>query len=260
MTHYSPGKFVWFELKTRNPTEGQDFYTNLLPWSTSEMPFPGGTYTMFHAGERAIGGIAPLGEDMPNVPEHWLGWVSVEDVDATAAAVTANGGQVVAGPMDMPEMMRMAVCVDPEGAAFAVLRSVRGDEPDVDSYPGIFHWNELFANDAAAAAKFYTTVFGYELQTMDMTPMGMPGATYYMLMSGGKPRGGIMAKPQPEIPSMWLPYVHVADVDATAKTLIEGGGKLLADLMDMPGVGRVAMALDPAGAAIAFITPAQPPQ
>ena len=260
MTHYSPGKFVWFEYKTRNPSQGKAFYTDLLPWSTSEMPFPGGTYTMFHAGERAVGGVAPLGDDMPNVPEHWLGWVSVEDVDATAAAVTANGGQVVAGPMDMGDMMRMAFCLDPEGAAFSIMRSTRGDEPDVDSYAGMFHWNELYADDAAAAAKFYVAVFGYDLQTMDMAAMGAPGGAYYMLNSGGKPRAGIMAKPMAGIPSMWLPYVHVDDIDATAKSVTDAGGKLLNKLMTMPGVGRMGMVLDPAGAAIAFITPNRPAQ
>ncbi len=253
MTQYSPGKFVWFELKTRHADKGKDFYTNLLPWTTSEMPYPGGTYTMFHAGERAIGGIAGIGDDMPDVPEHWLGWVSVEDVDATAAAVTEHGGQVVAGPMDMPEMMRMAFCVDAEGAPFAIMKSTQGDQPDVDTYPGIFHWNEYYANDGKAAADFYAAVFGYTVEAMDMG-----GMNYYILSADGNSRAGVMTKPMPEIPSMWLPYVDVEDVDATIAALADAGGKPMNEVMTMPGVGRFGMALDPQGAAIAFITPEKP--
>ena len=248
MPEYSPGKFVWFELKTRDAAAGLAFYTELLPWTTSEMPIPDGAYTMFHAGERGIGGIAGVDGDAPN---HWLCWASVEDVDATAAAVTAHGGQVVAGPMDMGDMMRMAFCVDPEGAAFAILKSSQGDAPDVPSYPGLFHWNEFYANDGQAAAGFYAAVLGYEVQEMDMG-----GTAYYMLSSGGKSRGGVMTKPMPEIPSMWLPYVHVADVDATIATAVAGGSKLMNPIMEAPGIGRFGMLLDPSGVAIAFITPA----
>lgn len=255
MPEYSPGKFVWFELKTREAAAGQAFYTEVLPWTTSEMPMPGGgAYTMFHAGERAIGGIARIDEGKdeaaPDVPNHWLSWVSVEDVDATAAAVTAHGGRVVAGPMDMGDMMRMAFCTDAEGAAFAILKSNQGDAPDTQSYPGIFHWNELYSDDGAVASAFYASVFGYEVQTM---PMG--GSSYYMLKSGGTMRGGIMTKPEPGIPSMWLPYVHVEDVDAVVAKAVAGGSKLLKEVMEIPEVGRFGMLLDPAGAAIAFMTP-----
>ena len=256
MSNYSFGKFVWFEIKTRTPAEAQAFYTELLPWTTADMPFPGGTYTLLKSRERQIGGIAPFDDNTPaEVPPHWLSWISVEDVDATAAAVTANGGTVLAGPMDMPDMMRMAFCADAEGAPFAIMRSTTGDPPDTDSYPGIFYWNELFATDAAKAAAFYAAVFGYEVEEMDMAKMGGTG-TYRMLKTGGKMRGGIMQKPQPEIPSMWLPYVHVEDLDATAAIATSGGAQQPMGVVQMPGMGRFTTLIDPSGAAFALVQPA----
>jgi hypothetical protein len=153
--------------------------------------------------------------------------------------------------MDMGEMMRMAFCVDSEGAPFAILRSADGDAPDVDSYAGLFHWNELYADDAERAASFYKDIFGYEVQEMNMGD-----GSYYMLNAGGKPRGGIMSKPMAEIPSMWLPYVHVEDIDATAAMAVAGGSKQVSEILDMPGIGRFTTLTDPAGAAFALITPA----
>ncbi len=251
MSSYNFGKFVWFEIKTRTPAEAQAFYTELLPWTTAAMPFPGGSYTLFEAGERQIGGIAGIEGE---APPHWLSWISVEDVDATAAAVTANGGTVLAGPMDMPDMMRMAFCADPEGAPFAIMRSTTGDQADTDSYPGIFYWNELMATDAAAAAAFYVTVFGYELQEQDMAKMGGTG-TYRMISSGGKMRGGIMQKPQADIPSMWLPYVHVEDLDATVAMAVAGGAKQPMGVVEVPGMGSFTTLIDPSGAAFAVMQP-----
>ncbi len=251
MSTYNFGKFVWFEIKTRTPAEAQAFYTELLPWTAADMPFPGGSYTLFRAGERQIGGIAGVEGE---APPHWLSWISVEDVDATAAAVTANGGRVLAGPMDMPDMMRMAFCADPEGAPFAIMRSTTGDQPDVESYPGIFYWNELMADDAAAAAAFYQTVFGYEVQEQDMANMGGEGV-YRMILSGGTMRGGIMQKPAAGIPSAWLPYIHVEDLDATAATAVSGGATKPMDVITIPGMGRFLTLIDPEGAAFALVQP-----
>ncbi len=251
MSSYRFGKFVWFEIRTRTPAESRAFYTELFPWGTQDMPIPDGTYTMFSAGERTIGGIGGIEGE---APPHWLGWISVEDVDATLERINAGGGKTLVGPIDMPEMMRMAWCADPEGAVFAIMKATDGDQPDIDSYAGIFHWVELYANDGAAAAKFYGEVFGYEVQEQDMAMMGGTGR-YWVLSKDGKPRAGIMTKPQPEIPSMWLPYVHVEDLGATVSQAVEGGAKQLMGVVSVPGIGRFTTLSDPEGAAVAVVEP-----
>ena len=56
----------------------------------------------------------------PGMPQAWLFYIHVDDVDAAAEKVKAGGGQVVQGPMDVPGGDRIAMCVDPQGCAFAV--------------------------------------------------------------------------------------------------------------------------------------------
>jgi predicted enzyme related to lactoylglutathione lyase len=107
----------------------------------------------------------------------------------------------------------------------------------------------LWTTDDARALAFYEKVFGYGHDSMDMGPEG----TYYMLKTGEVSRGGLMHSVRPDAPSMWLPYVAVADCDATASRSKALGGKVLMEPSDIPNIGRYAIAEDPLGAAIAFI-------
>jgi predicted enzyme related to lactoylglutathione lyase len=66
----------------------------------------------------------------------------------------------------------------------------------------------------------------------------------------------MMQSTQPAAPPMWLPYVTVADCDATALRAGQLGGQTLLGATDVPGVGRFAILLDPVGAAFAVMAPA----
>jgi uncharacterized protein len=115
--------------------------------------------------------------------------------------------------------------------------------------PGVFCWNELVAVDEAAATKFYTALFGWKTQ-----PFG--GSTDYTLfMKGDTTVGGMMKCPKPGLPSHWLAYVTVEDVDAAAATAAKLGGKVVMPPFDVPTVGRIAVLTDPQGAAIAILRP-----
>jgi predicted enzyme related to lactoylglutathione lyase len=54
------------------------------------------------------------------VPPNWTIYIRVDSADAAAERVKANGGQVINGPMDVPGGDRIAQCMDPQGAVFAV--------------------------------------------------------------------------------------------------------------------------------------------
>ena len=58
----------------------------------------------------------------PGLPAHWLAYVNVPDVDAAAAAAAKLGGQIVVPPMDIPTVGRIAVLVDPQGAAIGIFK------------------------------------------------------------------------------------------------------------------------------------------
>jgi hypothetical protein len=78
-----------------------------------------GTYQLFEAAGRVTGGMMTKPADMP-APPHWLYYVSVENIDQTLDRVKSQGGKVVNGPMEVPGGDRVAQCMDPQGAAFAV--------------------------------------------------------------------------------------------------------------------------------------------
>ena len=116
---------------------------------------------------------------------------------------------------------------------------------------GIFSWCELMTTDVAAAKAFYSSLFGWTLEDMEM-----PGMTYTVLKVGDRPVGGLMHMP-PEaggMPPAWGTYVTVDDVDATARRVVELGGRMLVEPRDIPEVGRFCVIQDPQGAVISAIT------
>jgi len=111
--------------------------------------------------------------------------------------------------------------------------------------PGKIGWNELITSDPGAAIAYYQTMFGWETEPFDggETP-------YTMFKLDGVPFGGVMAKPVPDMPSHWLNYVSVTDLDAALAQSISLGGETLFGPMPIPTVGRIAVIKDPQGAAI----------
>ena len=248
---YAHGKFVWFENVTTDADRAVAFYTELFNWSTEPFEMgPMGTYTVLKNGDVGIGGVIPA--PGPEVPPHWIGSLSVEDVDATLAAITDAGGSVMMPPMDMPQVGRMAVALDPQGAAIKPFKGESGDpETPEPARTGDFCWNELWAKDEDAAAAFYGKVAGYGSKAV---PMG--DNTYYLFQKDGVDRGGMMKSPI-EAPAFWLPYVSVEDVDATLGRVKQLGGSVEQEPMDVPGVGRIGFFTDPNGAQLALLSPAQ---
>ncbi len=249
MTHL-PGKFVWFELVTRDPQKAQAFYGEVLGWKVESISMGSFTYEMIKAGEVAIGGYAPRKAD--GAPPHWTSYVSVDDVDAAVARVKQAGGRLVDGPSDIPGIGRTALVADAQGAQFSVYRSAEGDDADAPSADGRFFWNELWTTDATKAVAFYEQVAGYTSKSMDMGEQG----TYHVLEAGGVPRAGVMKALDAKVSPMWLPYVAVADCDAAAKRAKKLGGAVHAEPSDIPGIGRFAILADPSGATFAVIKPA----
>src|SRR6266436_7361666 len=153
-----PGKFVWFELVSKDAKKAQAFYGEVLGWKVQPFPMGNSTYEMIYAGETMIGGYAHLKSDRQ--PAHWISYVSVEDVDATLKAATANGGKVVEAPYDIPTVGRTARIADPQGAELCPFKSATGDPPDQWATQGRFFWNELHTTDPAKALAFYEKVVG----------------------------------------------------------------------------------------------------
>lgn len=244
-----PGKFVWFELVTREPKKAQAFYAEVLGWRTQAFPMGPVSYEMIYAGDTMLGGYAaPTSNTQPS---HWIAYVSVPDVDAAAKVVVAKGGKIVEPPSDIPTVGRRARIADPQGAEVCLFKSSTGDPADVPMAPqGWFFWNELHTPDPVKALAFYEAVVGYTHSTMES-----PAGDYHVVSSGGVGRGGVTQHLPPGVPPHWLPYVSVDDVDATIARAKRLGAKIPMGPEDIPGIGRFGVFQDPGGAALAVMKP-----
>ena len=114
-----PGQFSWNELLTSDVAGAGAFYTQLFGWQAE--PMPGGMpYTLFKKNGIFAGGMMAV--PMPGVPPHWLNYVTVENADASAARVTELGGTVCKPPFDIPNVGRIAIVQDPQGAFFGIFQ------------------------------------------------------------------------------------------------------------------------------------------
>jgi predicted enzyme related to lactoylglutathione lyase len=248
MSHM-PGKFVWFEHVSADTQKARAFYQPLFGWHVEPMPMGEQSYPMILNGEQGIGGLrsATGGE-----PAHWASYLSVHDVDASFRAAVAAGATPLQGPTDFGPVGRGAALRDPTGATFWLWTDAQGDRADPAAVAaGDWTWNELWTPDARKALAFYEAVFGYAHDVMSMGEQG----DYLILKSpDGRSRAGIFQTTEPQMPPQWLPYVSVADCDATAADARRLGA--LAVPMpptDIPGVGRFAVLIDPLGATLAVI-------
>lgn len=119
------GHFSWADLSTTDYEAGWGFYESLFGWRKTEAMDmgPGGTYQMFAAGERTLGGMLNKAPVLP-APPAWLYYIKVADLDVALEKVRAGGGKVLNGPMVVPGGDRVAQCMDPQGAAFALHQNV----------------------------------------------------------------------------------------------------------------------------------------
>ncbi len=256
MSEYRHGKHTWRENWSDDPETNKDWYAALLGWKLDPQDMGDFVYNMFACGEVALGGFAQLQPEMKamGAPPHWLTYISVADVDATCTKVTAAGGQLLGEAFDIPNVGRIAIAMDNQGAVFALFKGTDSD-PDAHEPPpphGDHWWTELMAPDAAKARAFYTEVIGWSVETMPM-----PTGEYTVFLTGPeKPSCGLMAIPEGvQAPAHWGVYFAVEDIDATAAKATETGGTIHNGPMDAQGVGRFAQVADPQGAVFGIITP-----
>lgn len=106
---------------TTDAAAAKEFYAQLFGWEMDDRPMPGMTYTVVKVGNQEVGGLMKMPPDMEGVPPHWGVYVTVDDVDAAVQQVEELGGQVCMPPMDIPDVGRMALIQDPQGARLSVI-------------------------------------------------------------------------------------------------------------------------------------------
>ncbi|MCP5024978.1 MAG: VOC family protein [Actinomycetia bacterium] len=256
-TSHPPGTPSWVDLMSPDIDASKAFYQSAFGWDAEDQLDPEGNrvYVMFSVNGKGAAGLGGQPPDMGPMPALWNTYITVADVVATTEAVTSAGGSVVMPAMQVMEAGEMAVFTDPTGAAFSVWKPGQHIGAEIGNEPNTFSWNELMTRDIDTAKAFYSQVFGWEYDSMDMGAGGI-----YNVISGGESGGlgGLMAMPAEipaEVPNHWMVYFSVADIEASLKTITEAGGTLLNGPMAIPGVGSMATIHDPQGGAFSLMEP-----
>ena len=121
----APQSVCWHELHTTDQEAAGHFYSELFGWQRTETLDMGadGPYVMYRHPEAPEGrsfGAMFEGATRKGMPAHWLYYFNVDAIEPALARIRAGGGRVLEGPMEVPGGGRIAPCLDPQGAAFAV--------------------------------------------------------------------------------------------------------------------------------------------
>jgi len=154
---YPHGVTSWIDTEQPDPEAARAFYAELFGWTLTGAG-PAGSYAIATLdGED----VAAIGAASAGSPARWNTYVAVDGADATAAAVRAGGGTVLAPPADIGRAGRAATCRDPFGAEFRLWQA--GDRLGVQrtNAPGAWNFSDLHTPDRDAALAFYTPLFGW---------------------------------------------------------------------------------------------------
>jgi predicted enzyme related to lactoylglutathione lyase len=120
------GRVGWNELMAGEMESAFAFYADQFGWTKVDDHDMGpmGVYRLFGTGgETAVGGMMTKPDMVPR--PGWTFYFNVEGIDAAAERITAHGGQIANGPMEVPGGSWVVQAKDPQGAVFALLSATR---------------------------------------------------------------------------------------------------------------------------------------
>jgi len=250
------GKWIWYELMTSDLDGARRFYSSVMGWHMEDKPSGDMEYFMISTEDSNVGGFMKIPEDAAKMgmPPSWQCYIAVADVDATVAAIIADGGKCHMPKVMIPGIGAFAMVGDPQAASFYVMTpdgegESRSFEPGT---PGHCAWNELHARDGDAALAFYEKHFGWNhLRDFEMGPMGK----YHIFSTDGAgDAGGIMSDASFPHPA-WLFYFRVEEIEAAAARVTAAGGTILFGPSEVPGGGWIINGRDPQGGMFSLTGP-----
>ncbi len=156
---YPHGVTCWIDTEQPDVPAASRFYGGLFGWTLTEAS---ASYRVATLDGQDAAGIGSTSADTAT----WNTYVAVDDADATAAAVRAAGGTVVAPPADAGLGARLAVCTDPAGIEFRLWQARERPGAQVTNTPGAWNFSDLHTPDREAAMAFYTPLFGWRAVDM----------------------------------------------------------------------------------------------
>jgi predicted enzyme related to lactoylglutathione lyase len=244
-------KPIWVDLSSSDAAGSRKFYAKLFGWTVEESPDPQyGGYAVAKIGDKDVAGIGPA--QSPDQPSAWSVYIGSQDAEETARKVQAAGGTVVAPSFDVADQGRMAVFQDPSGAFISAWQPKSMAGAQLLGVANTFGWAELNARGIEKVIPFYQEVFGWGAKKSEASGGGMDYTEFQL--GGTSIAGGMEMNTMvpAEVPSYWLVYFTVPDVDRSFKEATASGAQEMLAPQDFPG-GRFAIVSDPQGAAFGLL-------
>ncbi|MDA1007787.1 MAG: VOC family protein [Planctomycetota bacterium] len=249
------GEFCWHECTSPNPQAAERFYTAVLECTSETCPKSPFPHTMLSAGGHPFLGLTET--PTRDVAAHWLGYITVGDLDAACKLVPTLGGTIRVGATDI-DIGRLCIITDCAGAVVCLFQPHEGKTDGVNWFgPGLVGWNELVSTNPTAAVAFYTKLLGWTAAENNSL-----GFQYWMFSSQGRSVAGLLAKcaSDKSPTSYWMQYLQTADLDRSFALAKSHGATACCEPMDIPSMGRTAYCIDPNGATFGLWQPATAPK
>ncbi|WP_245475002.1 VOC family protein [Bradyrhizobium sp. Leo121] len=245
------GRFAWYELLTTDVAAAGAFYGEVVGWGVKDASLPELAYTVLNAGDVPVGGLMELPEEGRRLgaTPRWVGYVAVDDIDATTTQIGRLGGAVLLPPTGS-NIGRVSVVADPQKATFALVTGLTyGQRQPVGlDELGRVGWHELLAEDRNKIFDFYGVLFGWRKANAETDPADL----YQLFSAAGQTIGGMLTKLPSVSQPFWLYYFNVDDIGAAAKRVNAGGGRVLQGPIELPDGCWIARCVDPQGALFAL--------
>jgi predicted enzyme related to lactoylglutathione lyase len=253
------GDYIWYELMTPDPEGSKAFYEAVVGWNIGKAEEAYNGYRMIGTDGGLAGGVLPLNAEMQQhgARPTWLGYIHVTDVDQSIKSIEQAGGKALMPATDIPNVGRIAMVADPQGAPFYVMKPIppegRENEPSTVFSPGKdgrCSWNELSTSDPVAARRFYGEQFGWTSdEFMDMGEHG----EYRFFDHHGVRLGAVSGMMNQDQHPHWRYYFRVPSVSKAKETAEAKGGKVVMGPMEVPGGDHIIIGFDPQGAEFALV-------
>ena len=233
----------WVDLSSPDVHASIAFYSELLGWEFSEPATEFGNYTRATFGGDEVAGAGSM---MDGGFPAWTLYFRTDDSAAAAEAISASGGTLIAGPMQVGDFGHMTIAQDPTGAFFGLWENLEMTGFQAFGTRGALAWSDLRSPDPDRAREFYGPLLGWSFAPVEMAG---PSYTTAALSEGGEPVVGLGDFMGVEnIPPHWAVYFVCDDTDAAVARVTELGGQAFTPPFDTP-YGRMAAVADPQGAA-----------
>jgi len=243
------GRFVRYELHTSDVQGAARFYSDLFGWSIEAAEDDGEGVFQIRRQGRLIGRLRAY-DASRKIPEGWMSWVSVNDVDDMMRDVEANGGKILRHPWTVREERR-ALLVGPTGGTFGIVRADNGDGPDEDPAEGGWYWSQLWTTDFETSVNFYGVIGTYVTTVYPYQKL-----TYVVFENDGRRRAVVVRGPKGQ-PSRWLPVVRVRNVEKMVNEAQALKARVLVAPREIAGLGSIAVLQSPVGGIFGVISPTE---